>query len=192
MDFTSAIGEYLSGSIQKTAAGDQHEIITANERRRIAQELHDGIAQELTGVVLALEGCQRALDRDPSTLAPALAKASRDARATLAEVRQYMSALRSNEGATLDLPVTVARLVDDVRRQTGLRVDLQEPGRERELQPTVERAVMRSIGESLLNVAQHAHATNAKLGLAYEEAGITYPLAGDGQGVDPEPRLEDD
>ncbi len=139
--------------------------------------------------MLALEGCQRALDRDPSTLAPALAKASRDARATLAEVRQYMSALRSNEGATLDLPVTVARLVDDVRRQTGLRVDLQEHGRERELQPTVERAVMRIVGESLRNVAQHAHATNAKLGLDYEEAGISVTIEDDGQGFDPETTL---
>ena len=189
LDFTSAIGEYLSGSIQKTAAGDQPEIITATERRRIAQELHDGIAQELTGVVLALEGCQRALDRDPSTVAPALAKASRDARATLAEVRQYMSALRSNEGAGLDLPVTVARLVDDVRRQTGLRVDLQEHGRERELQPTVERAVMRIVGESLRNVAQHAHATNAKLSLDYEDEAISVTVEDDGRGFDPETTL---
>src|SRR5258708_7162910 len=189
MDFTSAIGEYPSGSLPKTAARDQPQIITPNQPRRIAQELHDGIAQELTGVVLALEGCQRALDRDPSTLAPALAKASRDARATLAEVRQYMSALRSNEGATLDLPVTVARLVDDVRRQTGLRVDLQEHGRERELQPTVERAVMRIVGESLRNVAQHAHATNAKLGLDYEEAGISVTIEDDGQGFDPDTTL---
>jgi signal transduction histidine kinase len=186
MDFASALGEYLSGSIQKTAAGDAPEIVTANERRRIAQDLHDGIAQELTGVVLALEGTQRALERDPATAAVSLAKASRDARATLAEVRLYMSGLRANEGSTLHLPVTVARLVDDVTRQTGLRVDMLERGRERALEPTVERAVIRIVGESLRNVAQHAHATNAKLDLGYGDAGISITVEDDGQGFDPD------
>ena len=104
-DFAATLGEYLSRSIQKTTAGDPPEIITANERRRIAQEIHDGITHELTGVVLSLEECQRALERDPSSIGPSLAKAALDARATLAEVRQYMAVLRQNEGAKLKLPV---------------------------------------------------------------------------------------
>src|SRR5439155_6191989 len=92
-DFAATLGEYLSGMLQKTASSDILQRTASTERRRIAQELHDGLAQELTGVVLALEGCQRALDRDPSVLGPQLAKAARDARATLSDVRQYMAAL---------------------------------------------------------------------------------------------------
>jgi signal transduction histidine kinase len=82
--------------------------------------------------------------------------------------------------------VTVARLVDDLMRQTGLRVDMLERGRERALEPTVERAVIRIVGESLRNVAQHAHATNAKLDLGYGDAGISITVEDDGQGFDPD------
>ena len=184
VDFSTVLGEYLSGQMQKTAAGDTHETIAANERRKIAQEIHDGIAQELTGVVLTLEACLRAIDRDPTSLAASLAKASREARATLAEVRQYMSALRAKEGGEINLPSTVARLVDDVRRQTGLRVEMEELGAERELEPPVERAVMRIVGESLRNVAQHAHANAAKLRLSYAANEIVIVIEDDGVGFD--------
>lgn len=184
VDFSFVLGEYLSGQMQKTAAGDTQEQVAANERRKIAQEIHDGIAQELTGVVLTLEACTRAIDRDPSSLAASLAKASREARATLAEVRQYMSALRANGGGEINLPSTVARLVDDVRRQTGLRVEMEEQGAERELEPPLERAVMRIVGESLRNVAQHAHANAAKLRLTYGANEIVIVVEDDGVGFD--------
>src|SRR5438094_459182 len=115
-DFSATVGEYLAGMLQKSASADIVLRTATTERRRIAQELHDGLAQELTGVVLALEACQRALERDPSALTTGLAKAAREARATLAEVRQYMAALRAQEGGELNLPATVARLVHDVRR----------------------------------------------------------------------------
>jgi signal transduction histidine kinase len=184
VDFSTVLGEYLSGQMQKTAAGDTQETIVANERRKIAQEIHDGIAQELTGVVLTLEACQRAMERDPSGLAATMAKASREARATLAEVRQYMSALRAKEGGEINLPSTVARLVDDVRRQTGLRVEIEELGAERDLEPPLERAVMRIVGESLRNVAQHAHASAGKLRLNYGANEIVIVVEDDGVGFD--------
>jgi len=189
IDFASTLGEYLSGQMQKTAAGDSEAVVAANERRKIAQEIHDGIAQELTGVVLTLEACQRALDRDPAALTASLAKAAREARATLAEVRQYMAALRANEGGEINLPSTVARLVDDVRRQTGLRVEMEEQGPERELEPPLERAVMRIVGESLRNVAQHAHANAAKLRLEYGQNEIGVIVEDDGVGFDTEPTI---
>jgi len=185
IDFTTTLGEYLSGQLQKTAGGSDGEI-AATERKKVAQEIHDGIAQELTGVVLTLEACQRALDRDPAALGPTLAKAAREARATLADVRQYMSALRAKEGGDINLPSTVARLVDEVRRQTGLRVEMEEQGAERELEPPLERAVMRIVGESLRNVAQHAHAAAAKLRLNYGERDITIVVEDDGVGFDTE------
>jgi signal transduction histidine kinase len=189
IDFATTLGEYLSGQMQKTAGGTPQAVVAMNERRKIAQEIHDGIAQELTGVVLTLEACQRALDRDPAALTASLAKASREARATLAEVRQYMAALRAKEGGEINLPSTMARLVDDVRRQTGLRVEIEEQGSERDLEPPLERAVMRIVGESLRNVAQHAHANAAKLRLNYGKNEITVIVEDDGAGFDLEPTM---
>jgi signal transduction histidine kinase len=184
-DFVATLGEYLSGMLQKSASTDLVQRAASNERRRISQELHDGVAQELTGVVLALEGCQRALDRDPSVLGPQLAKAARDARATLSDVRQYMAALRqTEESGGLNLPVTVARLADDLRRQSGLAVDFEETGAERQLEPFVERAVIRIIGEGLRNVGQHSGASNAKVILRYDDEQVVATIEDDGKGFE--------
>jgi signal transduction histidine kinase len=185
-DFSVNVGEYLVGLLQRSTSTDVVDQGVSAERRKIAQELHDGLAQELTGVVLALEGCQRALDKDPALLGPQLAKASRDARATLMDVRQYMTALRQSETGGLNLPVTLGRLVDDLRRQTGLQVQMEESGAPRELDAVVERAVIRIVGEALRNVAQHAGATTAKVALLYDQDGVVVTVEDDGKGFDVE------
>ena len=185
-DFSVSVGEYLVGLLQRSTSTDVVDQGVSAERRRIAQELHDGLAQELTGVVLALEGCQRALDKDPALLGPQLAKASRDARATLMDVRQYMTALRQSDTGGLNLPVTLGRLVDDLRRQTGLHVQMEESGQPRELDAVVERAVIRIVGEALRNVAQHAGATTAKVALLYDQDGVVVTVEDDGKGFDVE------
>jgi signal transduction histidine kinase len=183
-DFSGNVAEYLTGLLQRSTTTDVVDQGVSTERRKIAQELHDGLAQELTGVVLALEGCQRALEKDPALLGPQLAKASRDARATLMDVRQYMTALRQSETGGLNLPVTLGRLVDDLRRQTGLHVQMEENGDARELDAAVERAVIRIVGEALRNVAQHAGATTAKVALLYDEDGVVVTIEDDGKGFD--------
>jgi signal transduction histidine kinase len=183
-DFSANVAEYLTGLLQRSSTTDVVDQGVSTERRKIAQELHDGLAQELTGVVLALEGCQRALDKDPALLGPQLAKASRDARATLMDVRQYMTALRQSETGGLNLPVTLGRLVDDLRRQTGLHVQMEESGAARELDAAVERAVIRIVGEALRNVAQHSGATTAKVGLLYDQDGVVVTVEDDGKGFD--------
>ncbi len=184
VDFSVSVGEYLVGLLQRSTHTDVVDQGVSAERRKIAQELHDGLAQELTGVVLALEGCQRALDKDPALLGPQLAKASRDARATLMDVRQYMTALRQSETGGLNLPVTLGRLVDDLRRQTGLHVEMEESGKARELDTVVERAVIRIVGEALRNVAQHAGASTAKVALLYGQDGVVVTVEDDGKGFD--------
>ncbi len=183
-DFSASVGEFLVGLLQRSTSTDVVDQGVSAERRKIAQELHDGLAQELTGVVLALEGCQRALDKDPALLGPQLAKASRDARATLMDVRQYMTALRQSETGGLNLPVTLGRLVDDLRRQTGLQVQMEENGQPRELDAIVERAVIRIAGEALRNVAQHAGASTAKVALLYDQDGVVVTVEDDGKGFD--------
>ena len=182
VEFATTLGEYLGALVQRAVSQDELHHVASAERRRIAQELHDGLAQELTGVVLALEGCQRALERDPDVLPTQLGKAARDARACLADIRQYMTALRQHEQSALTLPVTVSRLVDDLRRSSGLAVELEELGAERPLPPPVERAIVRIAQESLHNIAQHAHATRAKVILNYEDSAATLTIEDDGAG----------
>ena len=183
-EFAATAAEYLFELARSTDAVSVEEQATAGERKRIAQELHDGLAQELTGVVLSLEGAQRAFERNPQVLGRQLAKATRDARATLADVRQYMGALRQSAPGGLGLPTTVARLIDDLKRQTGLAVEMQERGPERELVADLQRAVIRIVGEALRNVAQHADARHAIVTLAYSDADVVVSVTDDGAGFD--------
>jgi signal transduction histidine kinase len=183
-EFAGTAAEYLFDLVRSTEATPTDEVATAGERRRIAQELHDGLAQELTGVVLSLEGAQRAFERNPQVLGQQLAKATRDARATLADVRQYMGVLRQSGPGDLGLPTTVARVIDDLKRQTGLTVEMEERGRERELEPDLQRAVIRIVGEALRNVAQHADAKRATVTLGYGETDVVVTVADDGAGFD--------
>jgi signal transduction histidine kinase len=175
-DFAATAAEYLFELVRSTDSVSVEEQATAGERKRIAQELHDGLAQELTGVVLSLEGAQRAFERNPQVLGQQLAKATRDARATLADVRQYMGALRQS--------APVARLIDDLRRQTGLAVEMQEQGSEHELEADLQRAVVRIVGEALRNVAQHAGARHATVTLSYRDTDVVVTVTDDGAGFD--------
>jgi len=184
VDFAATAAEYLFELAHGSDNDTVEEQATAGERKRIAQELHDGLAQELTGVVLSLEGAQRAFERNPQVLGQQLAKATRDARATLADVRQYMGALRQSTSGGLGLPTTVARLIDDLRRQSGLSVDMQEIGSERELTPDLQRAFIRIVGEALRNVAQHATAQRATVTLDYGTDTVVVTIADDGAGFD--------
>ena len=183
-DFAATAAEYLFELVHSTDSASAEEQATAGERKRIAQELHDGLAQELTGVVLSLEGAQRAFERNPQVLGQQLAKATRDARATLADVRQYMGALRQSGPGDLGLPTTVARVIDDLKRQTGLAVEMEERGSEHELEADLQRAVIRIVGEALRNVAQHADARRATVTLSYSETDVVVTVADDGAGFD--------
>jgi signal transduction histidine kinase len=181
VDFATVLGDYLAMLAQRGGAPGEAQQVVAVERRRIAQELHDGLAQELTGVVLTLEGCHRAVQRGAAVPAGDLAKASRDARAVLADVRQYLAALRQESGAA-SLPVTIARIVDDVRRSSTVRVELEELGQERALPHAIERAVARIAQEALHNVTQHAQATEARVVLQYEDNSVALTVEDNGRG----------
>lgn len=183
-EFAMTLGEYLSGMVRKWTATDAPHRAAVDERQRIAQELHEGIAQEITGIVLGLEASQRALRRDPDLVRKQLAKAVRDARASLADLRQFMAALRQSETGRMDLPFTANRLLEDLRRQSGLEVELEQVGVERELAPHVERAVIRVLGEALRNVALHSQATSAKLTVRYDDDAIVVWVQDDGVGFD--------
>lgn len=184
VDFAEIAGEYFADLLHREADAEAAERAAAGERKRIAQEIHDSLAQELTGIVLSLEGAQRGLQRDPRAGAQLLTKAIRESRSALADVRQYMGALRDADPAALGLPASVVKLVDDARRRSGLSIDLVEEGERRDLGPGLDRVVIRIVGEALRNVAAHAKATHAKVALTYEATAVVVAVGDDGTGFD--------
>jgi two-component system sensor histidine kinase UhpB len=152
-----------------------------DERRRVAQELHDEIGQSLTAVVLQLE---RAGRRAPEELRRELIEARETARASLEEVRQIAQRLRPEALDELGLRSALAALAERVSDRGGLQVVRHLDGGLPALSPEAELVIYRVAQESLTNALRHADASQAVLTLRRNPEGVTLGVTDDGRGLD--------
>ncbi|GID27200.1 sensor histidine kinase [Paractinoplanes brasiliensis] len=159
-----------------------------DERQRMAGEIHDVLAQGLTGIVTQLEATGAAADR-PDDWRRHLDNAKRLARDSLTEARRSVQALRPQ---TLDgamLPDAIGDLVTDWSRVHEVAAELVTTGTPRPLVPEIEATLLRTAQEALANVGRHADAGRVGLTLSYMEDVVTLDVRDDGHGFDPgEPR----
>lgn len=138
----------------------QHQLAErsrAEERSRIAGEVHDVIGHALTVSVLHISSARLALDEDPDEARRALEEAERLARSSLEEVRATVGLMRTDAGETLPLPGVddVPELVESFRR-AGVAVRLTETGDPSVLGASRGLAAYRIVQEALTNAAKHA------------------------------------
>ena len=145
----------------------------AEERNRIARELHDVIAHSLTVSLLHVSSARLAVEENSADAVRALAEAERLGRACLTEVRQVVGLLRRDEGgSTAPLPgaAQLTALVGQFRR-AGADVALDADGDPAELTATVGLAFYRILQEALTNAARHAPGTPVRAALSVTAAG---------------------
>jgi len=160
-----------------------HRVLAAQEaeRRRIAQELHDQIGQNLTAVVLELKRVRAQVDGGE---AEALADAQELARETLEEVRRISYELRPAALDDLGLPSALRSLCAGIERRAGIVVDLDVPDSLPELDPQVELAIYRVAQEALTNAVRHARCHTVRVFLGPVGEDILLHVADDGVGMD--------
>src|SRR5512133_873111 len=146
------------------------------ERRRIARELHDGVGQDLAGLVLGLE----ALERSPGTIE--VAELKQLARSTAQQVRELIVDLRPRVLDDLGLGAGLGWLTQE--RHPNLQVEL-EVELDRQLPSPVETALFRIVQEALTNVEHHAGAGAARLRVWTADGEVRAVVEDDGQGFDP-------
>lgn len=149
------------------------------ERRRVAQDLHDEIGQRLTAVVLELK---RAIERAPEELRPILLDAQETARSSLDEVRRIVRQLRPEALDELGLVSALAALGSAFAERTGLTFDPSFPAELPPLSRESELAIYRVAQESLTNVARHAGAGTVRLSLGRGPRAVILSVADDGIG----------
>jgi signal transduction histidine kinase len=156
-----------------------------DERQRMAREIHDTLAQGLTGIITQLQAAEQASE-DPAGWRRHLAAATRLARESLSEARRSVDALRP---APLE---TAGRLGDALAEVAGrwsslhgIAARVTTTGPVRPLPPEAEAALLRTAQEALANVARHARATRVGLTLSYMEHEVALDVRDDGQGFDP-------
>jgi signal transduction histidine kinase len=152
-----------------------------DERQRMAGEIHDTLAQGLTGIVTQLE----AAGARPADWHRHVATAARLARDSLTEARRSVHALRPRSLERAQLPEALAEEVARWSGVSGVPAELTTTGTPRPLLPEIEVALLRTAQEALANVAKHANATRVGLTLSYMEDLVTLDVRDDGTGFDP-------
>jgi len=154
------------------------------ERRRLAGEIHDTLAQDLTGIVSQLEAAEHIRHR-PEESARHLARARALARAGLTEARRSVRALRPEQLEGAALPEAVTDLARDWSRHSSVAADVDTVGTPVRAPADVEAAVFRVAQEALSNVAKHARATAVRLTLTYLDGTLLLDVVDDGDGFTP-------
>jgi signal transduction histidine kinase len=138
----------------------QGQLAVAAERSRIAREMHDVIAHNLTVMVALADGAALTTANDPNRAAAAMRESSATGRRALREIRRVLGVLREDGGAAELAPapglVDLDRLVGTIRR-TGFDATLTWQGAvPEELPPSLELSIYRLVQESLTNTVKHA------------------------------------
>ena len=157
----------------------------ADERARIARELHDVIAHSVSVMVVQAGGGERVLDDDPQAAREAFGSIRETGIQALVDMRRLLDLLRHDEQtSTLSPQPSIARLgilVDGVRA-TGLPTSLRVEGAPKPLAPGIELSAYRIVQEALTNVRKHAEATRADVLVSYGSDDVTIEVSDDGVG----------
>jgi signal transduction histidine kinase len=154
-----------------------------DERQRMAREIHDTLAQGLTGIITQLEAAEQTgsdAERDRR-----IGNAKRLARDSLSEARRSVQALRPQALEDSRLPDALAAETARWAATSGVCAEAETTGDPRPLHPEVEVTLLRVAQEALANVAKHARASRAGVTLSYMEDLVTLDVRDDGAGFTP-------
>ena len=150
------------------------------ERKRVAQELHDEIGQQMTALMLQLDRLARSAPRE---LREALREVQEATRATLDDVRRIARQLRPEALDDLGLVPALTALALAFSARTEVRVERRFEADLPTLSPDAELVIFRIAQESLTNVARHAAATRVTLVLRPAGDGVRLVVRDYGRGV---------
>jgi signal transduction histidine kinase len=151
-----------------------------DERQRMAREIHDTLAQGLTGIITQLEAAQQT--GHDAERGRRIGNATRLARDSLAEARRSVQALRPGVLENSRLPEALADEVTRWSATSGVAGEVETTGDARTLHPEVEVTLLRVAQEALANVAKHARASRAGVTLSYMEDVVSLDVRDDGAG----------
>ncbi|HEX4216144.1 MAG TPA: sensor histidine kinase [Candidatus Dormibacteraeota bacterium] len=169
-----------NAGLQVQVLTQAREAGTQDERARMAREIHDTLAQGLTGIITQLEAAQHAGDRSTH-----VDQACALARESLTEARRSVQALRP-------APLEVSRLPDAIEEMarrwsdtSSVALSFQTTGEPRPLLAELEVTLFRVAQEALTNVGRHAEASRVGLTLSYMDDVVLLDVRDDGAGFDP-------
>ena len=167
----------------------------ADERRRIAREMHDVVAHSVSVMVVQAGGARRILERDPARAIAAAAQIERTGREALAEMRRLLGVLHGDDeehAARAPQPTmaSVGALVSRAR-DAGLPVQLHETGERRSLPAGLDLAAFRVVQEGLTNAIKYSGRAETEVLVTWGERELVLEIADRGPGAAREHVIED-
>lgn len=183
----SATEARLAEAVGRAEAHRQQEArAVAEERLRLAQELHDVVAHSMSVIAVQAGMGAHVIDERPDEAKEALAAISDTSRKTLQEMRRLLGVLRDDEGGRSHAPAPgldeLPTLVDEVRK-AGVDVTLSMEGEPGHVPHGVELSAYRLVQEGLTNVIKHAGPAAATVTVRYEPTEVLVEVADDGRGA---------
>ncbi len=170
-------------------AEQKRQAAILDERNRIAREIHDTIAQGLTGIAIHIEAAEDALRMSPEQAVPHITRIKQLARESLSEARRSLRALRPKALDDNDLPTALNNLARQTMQGADLQVDFAIQGTAYSLLPEDENDLLRIAQEALTNILKHAQATHADLILSFLPMQVQLSVTDNGRGFDIEQNI---
>ena len=161
------------------------QIALADERARIARELHDVVAHSVGVIVVQAQGARRIIHRDPARADEALATIEDTARSALGEMRRSLGVLRSEGEQAARAPQPGVGDIEGLlanARSSGLSVDFTVEGTARPLPHGVDLSAYRIVQEALTNTIKHAGRVRSRVTLRYGDDELVVEVKDDGPG----------
>lgn len=180
--------QLYKASIEKQRQVEQllSKVIFAQEeeRKRIAGEIHDGIAQSMVGILTKVQTSQALLSLDQKKVPEELEELRKIVTESVREVREIIYNLRPASLDDLGLIPSIENLMTRIERDSGIAVELIANERMRRLPSIFETIAYRIIQEALANVKKHSGAEKAWVELYFEPTSLSIKIVDNGKGFD--------
>lgn len=154
------------------------------ERTRIAREIHDNLAQEMSGLSVQLEVVARTMPPGADAARSSLDRARQQVRHGIAEARRYVWELRSPTLENNDLPAALTETARRLTHETAIQAQVEVNGTFRPLAQLVEDNLLRIGQEAINNAVKHAQAQRIFVNLVFDARRVQLIVRDDGRGFD--------
>jgi signal transduction histidine kinase len=162
-------------------AAQDKALAVAEERNRLAREIHDSLGHYLTAITMQLEAAGKLIAKEPERATESIAKAEEMTRESLAEVRRSVAALRASPVDTAALGDAIGELVENLYG-SGIATTFSVKGKSQSLPIQAKTALYRVAQEGLTNVRKHAKASAVEIKLVYEPEQVKLTITDNGVG----------
>ena len=176
---------FLTRHTERLEREEKSRLAAAEERARIARELHDVVAHAISVIVVQAQAAQRVLEGEQASAREALGSIEATGRQALGEMRRALGVIRAgeNEAALAPQPsLQSLGLLLEQAREGGLEVELEIEGEPRALSPGVDLSAYRIVQEALTNTRKHAGPARARVVIRYLPEELELEVTDDGCG----------